>query len=550
MRGYLSRRFPDFSFGRSGKLLADDYIYFIFFVVIIAALYLLLPKDGAIYWSDSARHAMNGAFVLDFLKAMPFRHPVQFAFDYYRQWPALTILFYPPLFYAALAATYAVFGVSEATALLTELIFLLILAWGAFRLSRHWLDPLPAFAAALLLIGAPELAYWGRQIMLDIPAYAFVIWSAVFLVRYTKAQSPGALYAAVVCAVAAVYTKYNAIFFGVTIAAALLYVHGWSALRNGAVLRAAALAAVLLAPIVVVFFAFAHYDLSQADAIPGAAARWSIGALTYYARILPAVLSWPTLALACLYVLALPFVPALRLPRGDALLLIAWVASGYVFYSMIAVKEPRHILFITYPFVLAAILLVDRTLAQFKLRWAVLVVLVGGVWVATLITRPVPYVGGNREAAEAVALLAPPQTNVGFWGSLDGTFIYALRAYTPRRDLGVVRIDKLLFRNVTVYLENGYTQKIMTPEQITDLMFKLHIQYLVVQTGFHDNIAAVKPFYQALSSDKFAEVERIPMTSNYPFPFVTQLVIYRLKADVPPGLVAPHMQIELLGRSL
>ena len=79
---------------------------------------------------------------------------------------------------AVLAAVYAVFGVSEASALLTELAFLFLLAWGAFRLSRHWLDSLPALAVALLLLGAPELAFWGRQIMLDVPAYAFLVWAA------------------------------------------------------------------------------------------------------------------------------------------------------------------------------------------------------------------------------------------------------------------------------------------------------------------------------------------------------------------------------------
>jgi 4-amino-4-deoxy-L-arabinose transferase-like glycosyltransferase len=98
----------------------------------------------------------------------------------------LTILFYPPLFYVVLAAAYAAFGVSEATALLVELAFLLLLVWGAFRLSRHWLDPPAALATTLVVIGAPELAFWGQQIMLDVPAYALLIWGGEFLIRYLK----------------------------------------------------------------------------------------------------------------------------------------------------------------------------------------------------------------------------------------------------------------------------------------------------------------------------------------------------------------------------
>ena len=76
---------------------------------------------------------------------------------------------------------------------------------------------MPALAAALLLIGAPQLNFWGRQVMLDVPAYAILIWSAIFLIRYANSRAPYALYAAVVFAVAAIGTKYNAVFFLVVI---------------------------------------------------------------------------------------------------------------------------------------------------------------------------------------------------------------------------------------------------------------------------------------------------------------------------------------------
>jgi len=529
-------------FGRCAAFLA--------LLAIILAMYISLPKDGDIYWSDASRHALNGAFVLDFLREAPVRHPVDFAYDYYRQWPALTILFYPPLFYLVLAAAYSVFGVSEASALLVELGFLLLLAWGAFRLSRHWLDSLPALAVALLLLGAPQLAFWGQQIMLDVPAYAFLVWAGEFLVRYLNNRSKAGLFAAVLCAVAAIYTKYNAVFFALVIAICVIFVHGWRAVRDGTVLRAAALGCGLLLPMVVIFFTFAGYNLEQAAAIPSGAARWSVDALTYYARTISAVLSSPTVALACLYVLALPLVPVLRLARTDAVFLFAWVLVGYVFYSVIAVKEPRHILFITYPFALAAILVLDRLLAGWRLRSAVIVTFAAGVLAQTLVTCTVPFVTGVRQAAQVVARIAPPETNVGFWGALDGTFIYAMRAYAERSDLGVVRIDKLLFSDLGVYFEHGFTQNVMKPEQMSDMLAKLHIQYVVMQTGFHNDVAAVKMLEAALSSNRFSEVERIPMYANYRNAVIAELIIYRLNEEVPRGRVAPSVQVKLLGWSL
>jgi hypothetical protein len=525
------------------------YIFILFAITL--GMYFGLAKHGDIDWPDASRHALNGAFVLDFVEQIPWRHPIEFAYDYYRQWPALTVLFYPPLFYGALAAVYAALGVSEASALLTELAFLFLLAWGAFRLSRHWLDPPPALAVALLLLGAPEVAFWGRQIMLDVPAYAFLVWAAEFLVRHFNRGQRWTLFAAVICEVAAAYTKYNAVFFVVPIAISLVYAYGWRVFRQRAVLQAAALGGLLLLPLVGIFFAFSIYNLDQAAAVPGAqASRWSLAELTYYARIMPSVISWPTLTLACLYVLAMPFAPALRLARADAIFLGSWLLVGYAFYSMIAVKEPRHILFITYPLALMAVLSIDKTLARFSFRYGFSLAFAGGILALTLTNGTVPVVAGMREAAEAVAQLAPPETNVAFWGSRDGTFVYAMRAYSGRRDLGVVRLDKILFSEVAVYFEHGFKENEIKPEELTGMLRDLHIQYVVYQTRYHDDLASVKGLEEALGSDKVSEVERIPMTANYGKGYMADLVIYRINADVPRGRVASPMQIKLLGRSL
>jgi hypothetical protein len=387
--------------------------------------------------------------------------------------------------------------------------------------------------------------------MLDVPAYAFLVWAAEFLMRYLKCGQRWAVFAAVVCAVAASYTKYNAIFFLLPMAISLVYAHGLRALRERALLQAAGLGGLMLLPLIGIFFAFGSYNLDQAAALPGAhVPRWSLAALTYYARIMPSVISWPTLVLACLYMLALPIAPALRLARADAVFLGSWVLVGYAFYSVIAVKEPRHILFITYPLALAAVLVVDWTLARASVRYAIPLAFAGATLATTLATGTVPVVAGMREAAEAVARLAPPETNVGFWGSRDGTFVYAMRAYSGRPDLCVVRLDKVLLSDVAAYLERGFKENVIRPDELADTLRDLHIQYVVFQTRYYEDLASVKALEEALGSGKFSEVERIPMIANYGKGYMADLVIYRLKADVARGRIAPSMQIKLLGLSL
>lgn len=84
------------------------------------------------------------------------------------------------------APFYALFGVSETTALLVVMLHYLMFAWGALRLLRHWLPEPQALMAAVMLAAAPEIAFWGRQVMLEVPALAYLIWSAVAFTRYRR----------------------------------------------------------------------------------------------------------------------------------------------------------------------------------------------------------------------------------------------------------------------------------------------------------------------------------------------------------------------------
>ena len=99
---------------------------FLVLTVASALLFFTSPYDGNFWWSDAPRHAMDGAFYLDAFKALPLTDPVQYAYNYYIQYPALTILFYPPLFAVAEAFIFSLFGVSHTAAQFTVILFLLL----------------------------------------------------------------------------------------------------------------------------------------------------------------------------------------------------------------------------------------------------------------------------------------------------------------------------------------------------------------------------------------------------------------------------------------
>ena len=143
-------------------------------VVAAAALVLFFTSalDGDFWWSDAPRHALNGIFLKDVIVRHPFADPKQFAMNWYVQYPALTILFYPPLLYILSAPAFLLFGESHAVAQAMVALHLVVLGLGMVALARFWLDRWAALAAGVILMTLPEIALWGRQVMLEIPALA------------------------------------------------------------------------------------------------------------------------------------------------------------------------------------------------------------------------------------------------------------------------------------------------------------------------------------------------------------------------------------------
>ena len=265
----------------------------------VAALFFSAPYDKDMWWSDAPRHAMDGAFYRDLIRHMPLGHLRQFAMNYYLKYPALTILFYPPLFPLVEGGFFGVFGVSLFTAQLTVAAFYLALAWGAYVLCRRWMDRALALAASLVFIGAPEVAWWGRQVMLEIPACAFLTWSAVFFLKYLDRKKPAPAYALALLLAGGAYTKQTVLFIVPALIWTLWRKRGLNALRDRHLWGSAGLLAALVAPLAVVNFTVAR--LNVGSVVGGSWNRipvFSWAGWSFYARMLPSQLAWPVALLA------------------------------------------------------------------------------------------------------------------------------------------------------------------------------------------------------------------------------------------------------------
>lgn len=489
------------------------------FLLAAAFLYRHAPVAGDFAWSDAPRHALNGIFVHDLLAALPVADPRAFAVDYYLRYPALTILFYPPLFYGVLALAYAALGFSHPVAQGTVLACAAAMGWLYFCWARRYLPPLWALAAGLLLIGAPEITVWGRQVMLDIPAYAWLVAMVLAFTRYLDQRGPRALYASVLLFAAALYTKQTPLFVAPALAMGLMALHGRQVLRRREIWLAALLGVVLLAPLVLLQLKFGQVNSasllgkSEREDLP----RQSIAAWTYYASVLPTQLGWPTLLLSLAYLAGCLRWPAWRLPRAHMAFLLAWLVIGYLFFSFIMVREPRHDLMVLLPLPLFAVLAVRQLVQGSRLgasaAVAVLVLALGTLaWSAT--ERNVPFVRGYRDAAHYVQQQAPPDSVVLFSGNLDGTFIFNMRAGS-RRDLRVARADKLLFR-VSIERARGIQDRQLEPERIADLIMRHGVRYVVYDPDFWQDLPSMAALNTLLGdTSKFVLEREIATVANF-----------------------------------
>src|SRR5579872_5183540 len=88
------------SVGWSGRGLRakTDIAALLALLLAVGLLFHTSPHTGNFWWPDAPRHAMDGAFYRDLLVSFPITHPKAWAMNYYLHYPAIVILFYPPIF--------------------------------------------------------------------------------------------------------------------------------------------------------------------------------------------------------------------------------------------------------------------------------------------------------------------------------------------------------------------------------------------------------------------------------------------------------------------
>ena len=301
---------------------------------------------------DSAHHLMDGYFFRDLLHDHPHHRLGAWAMSYYKQYPALGFIFWPPLFPAVLGIFCTVLGANVLAGRVCLLFFGMVFTAAFYVLLRRQAPRWIAFCGAAACITCPGLIWSFNQIMLELPTLAMMCLALLaYLHLRDRVAAPSSIPRALLTAAAlaaVIYTKQPAWFLYLAIALDVVCTPGLLRKREAWIAIAAFVVFVL--PLAAFTMKFGHANLAQSvgsntklimsnyEALP----RWSLAAWSFYPKLALTLLPPVVLVFA---LIALGLSVKDRGFRRRNVLWISWLLFFYVTFSFYDNRLPRHATF-------------------------------------------------------------------------------------------------------------------------------------------------------------------------------------------------------------
>jgi 4-amino-4-deoxy-L-arabinose transferase-like glycosyltransferase len=450
--------------------------------------------------NDETRHAMNGVFMRDLAVDMPFRHPIQYSYEYYSKYPAIALPHWPPLFSVVEGAFFLVFGISTWVGRLAILAFSLMGAYFWYRIAEEHGPRYLAFFSALIFALLPAVLLFEDVIMLEIPQIAMCMGAAFFWQRFMRSERAAFLWAAAGFSVGALLTSQLAIFLVLFFGLHFLVERRFRLLLRWDVWVA------LVASFGIVYswyrLSFGALSFSYQRGLGQGVSRLiSFHNLSWYFKVLPRQLG---IVLLCLSVVGIGW--ALFKSARRFRFLLIWIAASYLCFTLIAEKEPRHIMIWIPPLVYFALVGIEVLLRRPKWVLVSSLIIASYFFVTALrFTRPTAI--GVEEAARFV--MAQPESDIIYYqGPLNGDFIFNVRKLDPEKTHMIVREKQVVVTNV-----GYYQQQVMdSPEEVQNLFQTWGIRYAMIEEGrFLTGLDSVQ---NLVKSGQFELVKSFPIWSN------------------------------------
>ena len=511
---------------------------------------------GEFWWTDESRHAMNGVFFLDFWRDMPWRTAYEYALQYFAQYPALALNWYPPFFPVVESLFFAVFGITEVGARLTVLLFTLVgvTAWYA------WTQPIwgrsAAILSCLLYLSVPGTVDWTRSVMLEAPAVAMIIASVLAFDRYL--DRPTLLRAGItgILLGSMLLLKQTTVFILPALLAYACLTGRKSFLWRREAVLAYIIVSLVAALLAVHALKFGSVPVnSLVDQFSSRSSQ--LFTLSRWGQFWSAL--WDVCGLPL--VLAILFgIAGIRIKKTPQdLLILFWLAASCLFTTIVigegAGNVPRYTMYALPALMLLACKPLSRTFKNSNVSRTAVVLLgmLAAVNVYSAWAKPHPFVTGYQQAAEFVAQ-QPDSGLILFAGKHDGNFIFHLRAVDAERNKAVLRADKILV-SMAVHKSFGMVSYVQTKEDVIRLIDRFGIGTVVIESRDVVDFPEFKLLAQTMDDPRFQMVKEIPVVTNVPEFSDLSLRVYRYlekkeqEGDVVIPLPHSGMEIKLRPRT-
>jgi hypothetical protein len=482
----------------------------------VLAIHLGWMKSSEPYFSgDETRHVMTGVFVHDAIRDGAIRDPRAYAERYYAQYPCLGLLVWPPGFYIVEGMAMLAFGPYHEVARGLVLAYLTVALVYFFRFVHRTHGETTATVAVMILALSREVFVNSRAVMLEVPTLACALGAMFHFERYIAERRPRDLLLLAIWTVAAGLHRYDAIFLAPYFGIRLVMVGKLSLIRSRSVIVTGAAILAGLAPV----YWLAYLTVGQQHALATGSGsnpdvvRHGTERFTYYILSLDFQLGLVT-TIAGVVGLWL----SIRSDRFRSRPYWALALIVYLCFAALAEQETRHTIYWLPAWCVWAAEAALAPIRKSGRRWwtlAIVAFVVGSAGCWTL-RQPVPWVRGYSDAAEFVSSKIDGPGVVIFDGHFDGTFIYALRARDPDRQLWVVRGDKLLYA-VRSDPGAGYIEWAKSDEAILTALLELAPEYIIVEDPpLKYELPAQTALRRVLRERKnrFERIDRLPIRNN------------------------------------
>jgi hypothetical protein len=477
------------------------------------------------YYIDEAQHGVTGLFVADALHDLPLRHPVQYAYTYYAQYPAVAILHWPPLFYVFEAISYLVLGPSVIAARLTVIFFSILLLYQWFRLVEELQDSYTAAISTAVLGLLPMVLVFEKTVMLEIPSLALCVAAIRHWIRYLDQGRRRSLYAFGFWLTTALLCKQTSVYLVVLCALTLLATRKWKRIFSRDALAVGGIVALVAGPFLVLML-FMQGKAVAKDLGSHRMSGWE--RISYYPSTLPS--SFPP---ALLVLAGLGLLLAWRWNRrGQTLLMVCWILAGYLTFSWFGQKEARFAIYWFPPLVYFGIGLLTQFFQVPRLRLAMRAVaaLVVAVLVVPAWSQQRPYISGYKNVAEQLV----NKYHAGivlFDGPVPGNFVFFMRALDPARHFLILR--KVLYAD-DIRPGEGSEELLHSPEELGEAFRRDGIRFVVVSENLPTRFNSQSILREQLHTDQFQLLGRFHIESNEASWKTENLLLYENKRWAPP----------------